>query len=295
MKPIVVRIESPAMEEFIRVVDKIAGTWYKPVAKRKMADAKAYEIETLARAEGKASLIKDGTDTEIRERAAKRFVAEQITYQKNIEAAIDELPKYLEGSEPTGPIDEYFTANWLEGIKLVSEVDIRDMCCRLMASKIKDNTSVGIKTLRLLSEMGKREADLFEHACAISANDTWILSLLPFQKYGLGYDDIMTLQVYGLIHTSSGGQTWGTPQEPAEFGSLVYGEYEIRFKKTRWKRIGEGKYKYRYFLHAYQFTPQGSELSKILNVQPNYQYVEEVKKFLISKGYSVTTADLRTN
>jgi hypothetical protein len=156
--------KSPAAKEIVKALSKALGTIIDPARTLLMGLARnkveANKIVAIARAEASARMIAVESEGLI-ERMKERIVAQEIGRQINIELAASEAINTAELESPTVqavPVDNDWMAAWLEGVKDVSDAELRTLWARLLASQSRsDGERVSGPALQLLRTL---DADL---------------------------------------------------------------------------------------------------------------------------------------
>jgi hypothetical protein len=82
-----------ATEKFFSLIESAVGTLYRPEAiraeGRAIADAEAYKVVALARAEAEAKGIQTDSQQELAERAVARIRHQELLKQSNIDSIVE--------------------------------------------------------------------------------------------------------------------------------------------------------------------------------------------------------------
>jgi uncharacterized repeat protein (TIGR03899 family) len=270
-----IKIDGKPLEKLIDVISKGIGTIYKPRAIRKEADASAYEIEIIERAKAKA--IAEGKEIEALsyERIQERILHQETKRQKNIDnvsqIAAEQLAREQVVSDE--PVDEDWTARFFNIVEDVSDDEMQQLWGRILAGEVKQPKSYSLRTLELLKNLSKREAEVFSRAAnfVITSHNSPFLfkgknnELLD--KYLLTFEDRLLLTETGLLQAEN---TISRALRKDNSDSLIYfdsGNYIIKVLKkadTPENRI-----------EILRFTKIGEELLKLLTPTPIKDYIRD--------------------
>ncbi|MCW5201127.1 DUF2806 domain-containing protein [Desulfobulbus sp. F4] len=177
---------SEPMKKLIEVVAQGIGGWAKPWQIKRLANAKAYEIETVTRALRNNSdtlnlLEYDGEKVKLlceqrgfspeaaqelialNERTVSRLTHRELRRQENIEKAvsyaIDELLQVEHVSAE--PVDEDWITRFFNIAEEVSNEDMQKLWGRILAGEVKQPKSYSLRTLETLKNISMEEAEVF--------------------------------------------------------------------------------------------------------------------------------------
>jgi hypothetical protein len=181
-------------------VEKVAagfGVLYEPKRIRKKAKADADAMVTLAKAKSKV--------TQIEKRAIQRLLAEGQRNQENMESILAQAVPQIEENARPDEIDDDWLTNFFEKAKLTSDEEMQFIWSRLLAGEVNNPSTFSKRTVNLVAEIEKRDAQLF----AKLANFTWdIGGYKPlvydsedeiYQNSGINFTTLNHLDALGLI------------------------------------------------------------------------------------------------
>jgi hypothetical protein len=271
----IIKIDGKPLEKLIDVISKGIGTVYRPKAIRKDAEAKAYEIEIIERAKSKALAEGKEIDADTYDRIQERLLHKETKRQNNIDnvsqIAAEQLGQEQIVSDET--VDEDWTARFYNIVEDVSDVEMQQLWGRILAGEVKQPKSYSLRTLELLKNLSKREADVFSRASnfVISSRNSPFLfkgknnELLD--KHSLTFEDRLLLTETGLLQAEN---NISRQLKQYEADNLIYfesGKYLIKVLKkanTPDNRI-----------EILRFTKIGEELLKLLSPNPLNDYIKE--------------------
>ncbi len=210
---------SKPLTKLIENVSKGLGITYRPRAIRQEADARAYEIKTVARAQAEAKVQARGIELaavtdmvqvalvnqpELANRVTQRILHREIENQCNLESVIDHAAEALPPVVSEEPLDDDWRKKFFLEAENICDADMQQLWGKVLAGEITKPGSFSLRALDTLKHLSHEEAEVFRKACAIAMNGGWIVlpedsintSLVPF---GLSYGDILKLRDAGLV------------------------------------------------------------------------------------------------
>ncbi len=297
---IVQALVSPA-DKLIDAVSGAIGKAYEPKHIRRMADAKAYEIESIADAVRNNSdvpivynaaevTIDTSNFEEIAKRASSRLAYQEITKQRNIEAVADNAYEELEktttvSSEPVSP-DWMF--RFFNSVENISNEEMQKIWGHILAGEIKSPNTYSYRTLEKLKNMTQQEAEHFQLVSSLALSTSgkrFIISdTLLLNKYNVYFEHILELTECGLMTAQELSLTIdiSSVQEGGIYNSEIIGL--IHKKENKNQNI---------VIHVYAFTESGIQLMQAICPKANQQYFLECLKF-IHKRYADFTITAHT-
>ena len=287
-------------EKLIDAVQGAIGKAYEPRHVRKMAEAKAYEIEKVGQAMrensdiaityDKGSLELDTTDFDMFvKRAQNRLAYQELTKQKNIEKVVETTYSNLKDGELVldEPVDNDWMLRFFNDVEDIGNEEMQYIWAKVLAGEIKHPKSVSLRTLSVLKNLGQNEATEFKQIVTFvlrapgnkskDVEDYFLLSDI-LDKYGFEYSILERLSDAGLIFTTPGVATYINISSDSE-------EYVIgKDKKLRIYNKSDNNIYIQ--SPAYTLTQAGKELYKTVFLEnsielPN-EYIEDCLNILLS-------------
>lgn len=211
-------LSAPATK-LVEVVSRGIGRAYDPRYKRKMADAAAYELDTLAgaiRRNGDVPILfdREGIQLDARnaqdlvERAQMRFFTQEVRKQQNIEAIVDKAYEELKNSEVVSdePVDDDWIVRFFNSVEDVSNEKLQEIWAKILAGEIKKPRSSSLRTLDVLKNLSVDEATIFEKvsSCACRNGDSVFIPKKTdlWNEQDVSFDDLMALSDAGIVNLS---------------------------------------------------------------------------------------------
>jgi hypothetical protein len=194
------KLSKPANTLILKISEALGGI-FKP-----------WQIERVAEAEAKASLIRAKTDlqiTDLHRRAMHRFVEEEARKQFNIESITEKaMPLLKENSDPSKMENDWVT-NFFDKSRLVSDGEMQELWSKVLAGEANSPGSFSKRTVNLVSELEKKDAEAFVSLCRFAWDVGGFMPLVfdskaeIYQKHGINFSSLTHLESIGLIKYNS--------------------------------------------------------------------------------------------
>jgi len=173
---------------------------------------KPYQVVRLAKAEAEADQIQAQSQiqvTDLHRRAMHRFLEEEATKQSNIEAITqDALPLLAKESKPQDIENDWIT-NFFDKSRIVSDQDMQRLWSRVLAGEANTPGSFAKRTVNLLADLDKTDAELFTRLCGfcwMMGNPTPLIfdpQQDLYDQRGINFGSISHLESLGLVQFNS--------------------------------------------------------------------------------------------
>jgi hypothetical protein len=154
-----------ATEKFLAVIQSAIGTVYRPRALRlegrAAADAEAYKIVALAKAEKEARLVRSDADAELAERAVARLRHQEMTKQLNIESTIDRAISELDNHKINDNIDIDWFRYFFDNCGSISDSQVQALWAKVLARQATSNQAMSRKLIDCLRWLDSELANQF--------------------------------------------------------------------------------------------------------------------------------------
>ena len=280
-----IHIDGKPLEKLIKEVSKGIGTLYKPKAIRKEAEAEAIKIEIIAKAEAKKSIIEYETEQELILRTKERIFNQEISRQRNIEEIADKAVSQLPNEVSEQPLDEDWRTRFFIKAQDISEEETQKIWAKILAGEIANPGKISIRTLEVISNINKKEAELFEKACELVTANQYILKLKnDLSEFGITFEDLLTLRDAGLLHSSDNLviKSKKVPIPEQNFFAQHIGSDIYQLFPTKDYNQNELE------LPQLSLTKAGEELCRLLNKNLNESYVNQLIKEISQKGFQIS-------
>lgn len=193
-------------------LSKPANTLIEKVSSAVGGVFEPWQIKRVAKAAAAASLIKAKSEIEITDlhrRAMNRFVQEEANRQENMEEITKKSIPYLdENSDPANMADDWVT-NFFDKSRIVSDEEMQTIWANVLAGEANAPGSFSRRTVNLLGDLDKRDAELFQTLCRFG----WAIGKFTplifdsqaqiYGNVGINFNALSHLDSLGLIQFNS--------------------------------------------------------------------------------------------
>lgn len=279
----IIKIESKPIEKLIEVVSEAIGTLYEPrqIVRKAKAEAKAQSIVAMEQAKTKAIIEGDAEKAQYLDAINERLIKKEKRRQKNIEEVVSTAGQILEAEKdvPKESVNPDWAIRFFDIVQDVSDNEMQLLWGQILAGEVKRPKSFSLRTLETLRNMTKEEAEMFQKIVqfALRRDELFVFSEdRALNGFGITYYDIAKLVEIGLLQAGDFvNKIFPSVEDDTEIG-FVYGNNVIIIKqKSNSKSFG---------VPVRLFTVPGQELSKLVNVKPNIDYIKELSAFIKKKS-----------
>lgn len=276
-----IKFSGTPIEKLIETVSQGIGVLYEPRRIRKKADAEAYRLEKMEEAKAKGLILKSDAEFEIIERARERFAHKEINRQINLESIVEKATNHLGETVSADPVDEDWRTRFFNKAQDVTNDEMQEIWSKILAEEVTHPGKISFRTLEIISNLSKNEAQIFEKACEIAFNGGMILkpnNLNAFDDFGINYSNLLILRSAGLIYEND-TLTVTFKANPMLNGALLnFGKILVIASKENSSEIKFNQVK---------FTPAGNELMQIISPEKNLKYLYEFKEEQEKQGVTI--------
>ncbi len=301
---------SKPLTKLIEVIAQGTGAITQPYLIKKNADAKAYEISVVSKAieenqnslqkidykESKVSLrsldkesIKEITS--LPERAENRVEYQEQKRQQNIEKVTQIAAEQLEGEKSVSEekVDEDWTTRFFNYAQDVSNEEMQGLWGRILSGEVKNPKSFSLRTLELIRSLSKSDAEIFTKIANFSIShgkDAFLFKGKDdeLKKYGIAFDDIALMEELGLLHSGE-FLSFNFEKLPNDNRNVfVFGNTIVFYDK----KANSDKQS----LSIRLYTRIGKELLKLIDINPDFQYIQSFAKELKNDNTTLSYAQI---
>lgn len=293
-----------ASEIAIALIDAVSrgvGTLYEPTQIRRNAKAKADEMLVMAEAEKKRKQILSAVDSylpqipdEKIEAIVSRIVGKELKHQENIDAVVEIAASDLNMSKQktVKKADTDWLTRFFSIVEAVSDEELRRVWGKILSQEIQSPGSYSLRTLSTMSNLSRREAELFAKVGNYIFGSSSCCFLIRQETEFLGpnlcYEDISQLMECGLIKDNHElNITYDSKSGIVDQYAISYQDLAII--------IEIGKEAQSLSIPIYSLTTAGSEIYKILNVEKDMAFLQKAVDYLkqtnVRFGYSKLLED----
>jgi hypothetical protein len=280
-----IKFEGKPFEKLLEVISMGVGKLYKPRGIRKEADAEAYRIGVVEGAKAKASAEGNEIAFTTYEKIQERILFKETKRQNNIDTISQIAAEQLshEDTVSAEPVNEDWTTRFFNIIEDVTDEQMRGLWGRILAGEVKQPESYSLRTLEVLKNMNKREADKFanlanyliespNYAFIFRGDDSDALG-----ENGFDFDDQLLMIEVGLLQSETDIITEFSVFQDDITHPFTSGEYIIKSIKKANSPVVE--------IPKFIFTKSGKELLKLIHTESCEGYVKTFFSYLVKSGF----------
>lgn len=321
------------INKLIDVISGSVGRISKSYFYKKDANAKAYEIKKLAEARAEemkimSEAIKDNfqitggieykdekiaisspkelpskteqfenSSQSLEKRAQERINFKQNKKQLNIESVTSFAAEELKNEQPVTdePLDEDWTTRFFNIVEDISHEEMQSLWGRILAGEIIQPKSYSLRTLELLKNLSKEEAEIFTKFASlkiVSGADNFIYNPdngeFLQNEFGIKLNERLLLTELGLIVSEKDIQFTFKPTQNEKRNDLIcYGTKGIAFYRNE-NTPGQN-------IPVIVFTKSGTELSKLICQAAKLNYIEKICSSLKHPNVKIEYGDIITD
>ena len=194
-------------EILFKKISKGVGGLAAPWQIKRVAEAKieaAHSAAEVAHIEAHSEI----EVADLRQRAVQRRIEEDTRHQKNMEdIAAKAIPHLNEEAKPDAMEDDWIT-NFFDKSRIVSDGDMQSLWARVLAGEANAPGTYSKRTVNLISEFDKSDAELFTKLCGFG----WMIgNVVPlvfdeqaeiYNRHGINFGTLRHLESIGLVQCS---------------------------------------------------------------------------------------------
>lgn len=289
-----IKIDGKPLEKLIGVISKGVGKLYKPKEIRKEADARAYEIRVIEEAKSMAKSKSLEIEQDTFQRMEERVQHRELNRQKNIDninfIAAEQLTQEKEVSEE--PLDDDWINRFFRIAEDVSNDEMQSIWGRILAGEVKRPKSYSIRTLELLKNITKEEAQVFNKFGQIgllSGVNHFVYDpdsgKFLESEFDISFADKLILSEVGLISTKDNLELTFKALDKEPGSSLIFhGDKAMQINRE----IGAPIVKIQVII----FSKAGAELLQLLKQSNNMNYINKLGQVFKNNKVKVKYGDI---
>jgi uncharacterized repeat protein (TIGR03899 family) len=317
------------IDKLIDIVSSVAGRLSKPYFDRKDIDTKAYEIKKLAEARAEEmkiiskavkenfyltggieysetgiaitspkelpkseEIIEISTPT-LGERTQSRIDFKEAKKQLNLESVTAYAAEQLKDEPPVTdePIDEDWKTRFFNIAEEVSNEEMQALWGRILAGEIKKPKSYSLRTLEVLRNLSKEEAECFIKFGQLAIRSSGVSFIINFkseklleEKYKLTFGERLLLEELGFI--TANDLQFLLPETKENPSQTVFQIGNVCIVATKEANIPQQQ------VPALVFTKIGQELLQLIATKPELDYIQLLAAKIRRKGVVVKFANI---
>ena len=217
----------------VEKVSNAIGRHFDPSQAIRMAEAeaKADRIRAVSQVETEIEVA------QLRNRAAERFIQEQMSVQSNMEMITTRAIPHLSVNAEPDKIEDDWVTNFFDKSRIVSDDQMQELWAKVLAGEGNHPGSFSRKTVNLIADLDKRDAELFTNLCRF----VWVIdgSKRPlvidvedeiYCRLGINFETVGHLESLGLIHVDLISRIGFTIRGLPSQAKASYGDRRLNLK-----------------------------------------------------------------
>ncbi|MCW2119864.1 DUF2806 domain-containing protein [Flavobacterium sp. 7A] len=289
-----IKFEGKPIEKLIDVISQGIGTLYKPRSIRKEAEAEAYKIVIIEKA--KANALAEGKliDLELYENIQERIIHQETRKQLNIDNIAQIAANQLNQEEEVSNenVENDWTTRFFNIAEDISDEEMQNLWGRILAGEIKQPKSFSLRTLELLKNLSKEEAEIFtkfSNLKLVVGNTSMVFNQdngkFLEDEFGIKFTDRLLLTELGLLSSENNLEfSFYATEQNNRMDVIEYGNKAIvlnRPENTPKQAI-----------QVLVFTKAGIELSKLIEQETNVNYIKKICPNFVQQNVKIEYGDL---
>lgn len=283
-----VNMDLSPSEKLSEVISTALGAWIAPWSMKRIAKAEAESerIKAIESAKTEALLSENAERYMALSTIEKRIVAKEVKRQNNIDNVVAIASQSLEGEKEVSSerVNPDWATRFFDIAQDISDEAMQDLWGRILAGEVKRPQSYSLRTLEALRNITREEAELFEKAAQYVLYDgTYYLYRFSGNNEGpesIEYSEIARLVEIGLLQAGNTvSQNYYNPDGVTSDAHLFYGGKYVAFIKIT-PKIKQLSFP------IYSLSKAGEELYKLILVNPDVKYFEEVLRNIQQRNKS---------
>ena len=235
-------LSKPA-DTLINKISNAIGRHFDPRQEIRMAEAEAQgdRIRRVGAAETDIEIA------ELKERAANRLANEEMTKQLNMESITEKAMPHLNSDADADGMENDWITNFFDKCRGISDDAMQELWARILAGEANNPNSFSRRTVNLVADLDKRDAELFRNLCGFG----WVIGQLEplvfdtqheiYNQQGIDFSSIVQLEALGLVR-DGGAIGFQRVNLPKTFRAYYYGNpVVLTMPKERDNHLATGK------------------------------------------------------
>ena len=254
------------------------GGWFgwNARAEKKMADAKAYAQIKQAETETAVMLTK----LQGEEQLANYIYARESRKMNNVQQIVEKTKPLFDNDENVSeePVNQDWLNRFMSTVEDISDDEMQNLWAKILAGEIKQPKSFSLKTLDVLRNITKEEAELITKIAKFAINNDVICS----EEFAMQLPEQILMDELGIICGKKLVRTYEI--SPAIACSILIGQQAIiNLYSTEKKKVE---------FDFYKLTKVGREILTLISVENNDDFINDLKKHFIKQGIEKVTKNV---
>lgn len=240
--------------------------------RKKMADAEAYTEIRKAETEAKAELLRLKGQDEV----ANYIEARETRKLNNVKSVLEKASSHFTEGEKVSdePVDADWTNRFIGIVEDISDETLQDIWGRILAGEVKRPNSYSLRTLDLLRNITKEEAELFVKASKYYIERDCIYT----GDFALSLNETLLLGETGLINSEGLTMNWNV--EPNSKLNVIVDKQTLLILQN------DSNKRFKIIPSLRRLSKAGIEILSLIDKPDRKDFYQSLARFFKSKGIS---------
>lgn len=260
-------------EGLAKLVETICNaTGLTAYGRKKMADAEAYTEIRKAETEAKAELLRLKGQDEV----ANYIEARETRKLNNVKSVLEKASSHFTEGEKVSdePVDADWTNRFIGIVEDISDETLQDIWGRILAGEVKRPNSYSLRTLDLLRNITKEEAELFVKASKYYIERDCIYT----GDFALSLNETLLLGETGLINSEGLTMNWNV--EPNSKLNVIVDKQTLLILQN------DSNKRFKIIPSLRRLSKAGIEILSLIDKPDRKDFYQSLARFFKSKGIS---------
>lgn len=251
---------------------EIVGGWlgWNARATELNAEAEAFAIVCKVDAENAANLARLQGEEQVADYILAREKRKMNNAMSVVELAQTQFAEGVQASDE--PVSQDWVTRFFSIVEDVSDIEMQKLWAQILAGEVKRPKSYSLRTLEILRNMTKEEAELFVKAKAYVIDDSLIINRTEY----MSVQEMLLLEDIGLINSNILTKYYTLPPKTT-FPIAIDKEYILFATNPITQEL-------KVEIPVKSLTPAGVELLKLVDTITSSEVYKYVAKILYNKG-----------
>lgn len=248
------------------------ATGWTAHGRKKMADAEAYAEIRKAETEAKAELLRLKGQDEV----ANYIEARETRKLNNVKSVLEKATSHFTEGEKVSdePVNADWTNRFIGIVEDISDETLQDIWGRILAGEVKRPNSYSLRTLDLLRNITKEEAELFVKASKYYIERDCIYT----GDFALSLNETLLLGETGLINSEGLTMNWNV--EPNSKLNVIVDKQTLLILQN------DSNKRFKIIPSLRRLSKAGIEILSLIDKPDRKDFYQSLARFFKSKGIS---------
>lgn len=248
------------------------ATGWTAHGRKKMADADSYAVIKQTETEAKAELLR----LKGRDEVADYIEARETRKLNNVKSVLEKATSHFTEGEKVSdePVNADWTNRFIGIVEGISDDSLQDMWGRILAGEVKQPNSYSLRTLDLLRNITKEEAELFVKASKYYIERDCIYT----GDFALSLNETLLLGETGLINSEGLTMNWNV--EPNSKLNVIVDKQTLLILQN------DSNKRFKIIPSLRRLSKAGIEILSLIDKPDRKDFYQSLARFFKSEGIS---------